>query len=273
MDAQDSPSARPLGKSVHARADRDDPAPAPGANELLAARLATAPGLVRAGPSCWDHARTPIHALSMESAYADPELLRDLGARGAEFAPDVGVEVVVGAETAGVPLAASISLTAALPFAFVRKPGYRGHEIDEPPVRGADVAGRRVLLVDDAISSGTSVERFTASLAGVGAEVVGVFVLVDMRDVADTVSPVAAALRTESVSTYLRVLDLATASGLLDPVLHELTVDAIVNRWTDDDPRWDLLPVTADGPLTLPLRQACPFVGASTPEDTATSRG
>jgi orotate phosphoribosyltransferase len=232
-------------------------------DELLAARLATAPGMVRAGPSCWDHARTPIHALSMESAYADPQLLRDLGARGARLAPDIGAEVVVGAETAGVPLAASISLSTELPFAFVRKPGYRGHEIDEPPVRGADVAGRRVLLVDDAISSGTSVERFSASLAGVGAEVVGVFVLVDMRDVADTVSPVAAALPTDAVSTYLQVLNLATTNGLLDPTLHKLTVDAIVNRWTDDDPRWDLIPVTADGALALPLREACPFTGAS----------
>ncbi len=58
-------------------------------------------------------------------------------------APDIGVEIVVGAETAGVRLAAAISLSAELPFAFVGKPGYRGHEIDEPPVRGADVAGRR----------------------------------------------------------------------------------------------------------------------------------
>jgi len=94
--------------------------------------------------------------------------------------------------------------------------------------------------------------------------VVGVFVLVDMRDVATTVSPAAAALPTGAVSTYLQVLDLASASGLLDPALKKLTVDAIVNRWTDDDPRWDLLPVTADGPLALPLREACPFVGAST---------
>ncbi|HET7049802.1 MAG TPA: phosphoribosyltransferase family protein [Solirubrobacteraceae bacterium] len=209
----------------------------------------------------------------MESAYADPQLLRDLGVRGARFAPDIGVEVIVGAETAGVPLAASISLTAELPFAFVRKPGYRGHEIDEPPVRGADVAGRRVLLVDDAISTGTSVERFTASLVGVGAEVVGVFVLVDMRDVAATVSPAASALATESVSTYLQVLDLATANGLLDPALHKLTVDAIVNRWADDDSRWDLLPVTDSGSLTVPLRDACPFVGASPLTDTATSHG
>ena len=211
----------------------------------LAARLATAPGLVRAGAASWDGGRTPIHPLSLESAYADPALLRDLGTRGAQFARHLGVDVVVGAETAGVPLAAAVSLAGRLPFAFVRKPGYRGHEVDEPAVRGANVAGRRVLLVDDAISSGASVERFAAALAGVGAEVVGVFVLVDMRDVADAVSPVAAALPTESVSSYLQVLDLAAAEGLLDATVHALTVDASINHWADDDPRWDLLPLAA----------------------------
>ncbi len=211
----------------------------------LAARLATASGLVRPGAAHWDGDRTPIHPLSMESAYADPELLRDLGARGARFAQDLDVDVVVGAETAGVPLAAAISLASGLPFAFVRKPGYRGHEIDEPQTRGADLEGRRVLLVDDAVSSGTAVERFTAALAGAGAEVVGVFVLVDMRDVATSVTSTAAALPTESVSTYLEVLSLATAKGLLDPAVHELSVDALVNHWTDDDPRWKLLPAAA----------------------------
>jgi orotate phosphoribosyltransferase len=214
-------------------------------DQSLATRLAIAPGLVRAGAGRWDDARTPIHPLSVESAYADPQLLWDLGARGARFAHELGVDVVVGAETGGVPLAASVALAGGLPFAFVRKPGYRGHEIDEPPVRGADVAGRRVLLVDDAIASGTSVERFAASLAGEGAEVVGVFVGVDMREVADSVSSVAAALPTESVATYLQVLTLAAANGVLDPAVHELSVDAIVNQWTEDDPRWDLLPVAA----------------------------
>jgi orotate phosphoribosyltransferase len=244
MHPRDSRAAVLIGEPLRARPGCDD-SPLRGPDQVLAARLAAAPGLVRPGASCWDHARTPIHALSMESAYADPQLLRDLGARGARFAQTVGVEVVVGAETAGVPLAASISLAGELPFAFVRKPGYHGHEVDEPPVRGADVAGRRALLVDDAISSGTAVERFTASLTGVGADVVGVFVLVDMRGVAATVSPVVAALQTDAVSTYLQVLDLATANGLLDPAVHKLAVDAILNRWNDDDPRWDLLPATA----------------------------
>src|SRR6185312_6135460 len=107
------------------------------ADQALAARMATAPGLVRAGAASWDGSRTPIHPLSLESAYADPTLLRDLGARGARFARELGADVVVGAETAGVPLAAAVSLAGGLPFAFVRKPGYRGHELDEPPVRGA----------------------------------------------------------------------------------------------------------------------------------------
>jgi hypothetical protein len=62
----------------------------------------------------------------------------------------------------------------------------------------------------------------------------------------------------------LQVLDLAAANGLLEPTLHKLTIDAIVNRWTDDDPRWDVLPVTADGQLALPLREACPAASTNT---------
>jgi orotate phosphoribosyltransferase len=215
------------------------------AADALATRVATAPGLVRPGAGRFDDGRTPIMPLAVESAYADPVLLQDLGARGARFARELGVDVVVGAETAGVPLAASVAVESGLPFAFVRKPGYRGHEPDEAPVRGAEVAGRRVLLVDDAIWSGTAVERFSAALARAGAEVVGVFVLVDMRDVADTVSPVAAALPSESVTSYLQVLELATANGLLEPVVHDLSVDAMVNRWTENDPRWNLLAAAA----------------------------
>jgi orotate phosphoribosyltransferase len=172
-------------------------------------------------------------------------LLRHLGSRGARFARHLSVDVVVGAETAGVPLAAAVSLAGGAPFAFVRKPGYRGHEPDEPPVRGAQVTGRRVLLVDDAVSSGKAVERFTGVLSREGAEVAGVFVLVDMRDVADTVTRAATTLPTASVSTYLQVLCLATANGLLDPAVYELSVDAIQNRWAEDDPRWDRLPMAA----------------------------
>jgi orotate phosphoribosyltransferase len=210
-------------------------------DDVLAARIVNAPGVLRAGAGCWDRGRTPIHPLTLESAYADPDLLRALGARGARCAREFGVDVIVGAETGGVPLAAAVSLAGGVPFAFVRKPGYRGHEVDEPPVRGAVVSGRRVLLVDDAVSSGASLERFAGELADEGADLAGAFVLVDMRDVAEAVTAVACSVPTDAVSTYLHVLDLAAAGGILAPTVHQLSVDALVNRWAEDDPRWDVL--------------------------------
>jgi orotate phosphoribosyltransferase len=210
-------------------------------DDELAARIVTAPGVLRAGAGCWDRGRTPLHPLTLESAYADPDLLRAIGHRGARCACEFGVDVVVGAETGGVPLATAVSLAGDIPFAFVRKPGYRGHELDEPPTRGAVVRGRRVLLVDDAVSSGASLERFAAELADEGAELAGAFVLVDMRDVAEAVTPVACSVRTDAVGTYLHLLDLAADAGILAPTVHQLSVDALLNRWAEDDPRWEVL--------------------------------
>ena len=208
----------------------------------LVARLATVPGLVRPGIAHWDmKTRLPLHPLSNENAYGDPQLLHDLAEPGATFAHRLRADVIVGAETGGIPLATAVALTGDLPFAFVRKPGYIGHEDHEPRVRGASVAGRRVLLVDDAVSSGTALEAFADELQNEGANLIGVFTLVDMRDVATSVAPIATTLPIESIATYLDVLAAATDHGVLDPATHQLAVDALVNHWTDEDPRWTLL--------------------------------
>ena len=223
-------------------ADRTRLTAVPTARTDLVTRLAAVPGVVRPGISHWDmKTRLPLHPLSIENAYGDPRLLHDLATPGATFAKQLDVDVVVGAETGGIPLAAAVALAGDLPFAFVRKPGYVGHEDHEPRVRGAAVAGRRVLLVDDAVSSGTALEAFADELQAEGAILVGAFTIVDMRDVADSVTPTAATLPIESVATYLEVLDAATEQGVLDPAVHQLAVDALVNHWTNDDPRWALL--------------------------------
>jgi orotate phosphoribosyltransferase len=99
------------------------------------------------------------------------------------------------------------------------------------------------LLVDDAVSSGASVERFSAALADVGAEVAGVFVVVDMRDVAPNVADVACALPIAAATTYLELLDVATANAVLEPDVRDLSVQAMVQHWTADDPRWQQLPL------------------------------
>ncbi|GAA3644025.1 orotate phosphoribosyltransferase [Microlunatus ginsengisoli] len=208
----------------------------------LVAQLATVPGLVRPGTSHWDHTdRLPLHPLSVENAYENPALLRTLAARGAGIAERMDAEIIVGGETGGIPLATAISLTAGLPFAFVRKPGYVGHEDHEPRVRGAAAAGRRVLLVDDAVSTGNAIDAFAAELRNEGATVVGVFTVVDMRDVSNPINPAAAALPIHSITSYLTLLDAATDQGVLNPTTHDLAVDALLNNWNDDDPRWQYL--------------------------------
>ena len=212
----------------------------------LVTRLATVPGLVRPGIAHWDmKTRLPLQPLSNENAYGDPRLLHDLAEPGATFAHQLDVDVIVGAETGGIPLATAVALAGDLPFAFVRKPGYVGHEDHEPRVRGASVTGRRVLLVDDAVSSGTALEAFADELQSEGAILIGVFTLVDMRDVATSVAPIAKTLPIESIATYLDVLTAATDHGILDPATHRLAVDALVNHWPDKDPRWTLLPQAA----------------------------
>ena len=207
----------------------------------LAARLVTAPGVVRPGAGCWDRGRTPIHPLTLESAYADPGSTPRPRDPGCAIRARPGVDVVVGAETGGVPLAAAVSLAGGVPFAFVRKPGYRGHEVDEPPVRGAEVRGRRVLLVDDAVSSGASLERFAAELADEGAELAGAFVARRHARRGGSGGPVRL-LGGDGVGQHVSARA-RPRRGSWHPRshLHELSVNAIVNRWAEDDPRWEAL--------------------------------
>ena len=62
-----------------------------------------------------------------------------------------------------------------------------------------------------------------------------------MRDVTDSVVPLARTLPIEAVGTYLEILAAATRYGVLDPAVHDLAVDALTHHWRDDDPRWSLL--------------------------------
>ena len=108
------------------------------------------------------------------------------------------MDVIVGVENAGIPLAAAVSLASGLPFAFVRSLATWDTKTTNRE-SGASVSGQRVLLVDDAVSQGGTIEKFTLELRE-RATVVGVFCVVDMRDVAPSLTPTATALPIESIA-------------------------------------------------------------------------
>ncbi len=109
----------------------------------------------------------------------DPELLREVVANAVPLIPH-GTEVLAGLELGGVPVATALSLATGLPASFVRKSAkaYGTAKLAE----GADVAGRRVLVIEDVITTGGQVVTSTEDLRKLGAQIDRVLCVIDRSD-------------------------------------------------------------------------------------------
>lgn len=101
---------------------------------------------------------------------ADPILLKRVAAEMVSLLPD-GAEVLAGLELGGVPIATAMSLQTGIPAAFVRK---KAKDYGTClAVEGADVRGKRVVLIEDVITTGGAVADATRQVRLAGAEVLG----------------------------------------------------------------------------------------------------
>ena len=103
-------------------------------------------------------------------------MLGAVAARLAALVPP-GTEVLAGMELGGVPVVTALSLATGLPAAFVRKQAkrYGTAKLAE----GADVDGRRVLVVEDVITTGGDVVRSATQLRELGGVVESVLCVID----------------------------------------------------------------------------------------------
>ena len=88
-----------------------------------------------------------------------------------------GTEVLAGLEMGGIPLATMLSHFSGLPAAFVRKAAkpYGTARISE----GAEVAGKRVLIVEDVVTSGGQTVLSASALRKLGAVVTHAACVID----------------------------------------------------------------------------------------------
>ncbi|WP_406361607.1 orotate phosphoribosyltransferase [Streptomyces sp. NBC_01579] len=95
-------------------------------------------------------------------------LLDEIAQRMAPLVPS-GTEVLAGLEMGGIPVVTALGRHTGLPCAFVRKQAklYGTCRFAE----GAEVVGRRVLVVEDVVTSGGQIVLSTADLRGLGAQV------------------------------------------------------------------------------------------------------
>lgn len=132
---------------------------------------------------------------------ADPVLLDDIAGQLAHLVPP-GIEVLAGLEMGGIPVVTALARHTGLPCAFVRKQAkpYGTRRLAE----GADVAGRRVLVIEDVVTSGGQIIASTADLRELGARATQAMCVIDREQGG------AAALAAEG----MELLSLLTAGDL-----------------------------------------------------------
>ena len=107
---------------------------------------------------------------------ADPPLLRDIAEAMAPLVPG-SIDGLAGLELGGIPIVTVLSQVSGLPALFVRKKAkdYGTCRLAE----GGEVAGRRLVVVEDVVTTGGQVLLSCAELRELGATVDTVLCVID----------------------------------------------------------------------------------------------
>ena len=105
-----------------------------------------------------------------------PELLMEIARQMEALIPEE-VDALAGLEMGGIPVATLLSQVSGLPTLFVRKEAksYGTCKLAE----GGDIAGRRLVIVEDVVTSGGQILLSVKELREMGAEITDVLCVID----------------------------------------------------------------------------------------------
>lgn len=141
------------------------------------------------------------------------------------------IEVVAGVESAGIPHSAALAFTAGLPSVFVRKEP-KDHGLGRR-IEGGDVGGRRVVLVEDMVTTGGSSLAAVAALREAGAVVEDCLAIVSYGFVQADSAFAEARVALRVLTSIERVIAEAEAAGRL-----ARASAAVVRAWLADPAGW-----------------------------------
>ena len=106
----------------------------------------------------------------------DPVMLRSISEHMADLVPN-GIDALAGLEMGGIPVATLLSQKTGLPTLFVRKQAktYGTCKLAE----GGDIVGKKLLIIEDVVTSGGQILLSVKELRGLGAQVDTVLCIID----------------------------------------------------------------------------------------------
>ena len=186
-----------------------------------------------AAPKLWSEVIGMLAEVACRSALKRAGYTFDSGGGAGAEGSAIEAEVVAGVAVGGIPHSTAVALQAGLPSCFVRKQAKehgRGKAIE-----GAEVEGRKVVLVEDVITTGGSSLDAVASLKEAGAEVVGCVAIAgyDLDGASDKFAESGVPLRL--LVTFPAMLEAAETSGSFP----QGAIDE-ARRWHQDPHGWSL---------------------------------
>lgn len=121
----------------------------------------------------------------------EPALVAEVADRIHSMMPQ-DADIIITVEAMGIPIGTALSLATGLPLAIVRKRPYllpgevvinqeTGYSRGELYLNGIK-KGDRVVVVDDVISTGGTLNALCHALSGIGAKIAGIFIVVGRNE-------------------------------------------------------------------------------------------
>jgi len=138
-------------------------------------------------------------------------------------------DVIAGVEAAGIPHSAALGFHLVKPSVFVRKKT-KDHGIKKM-VEGGEVSGKKVLLVEDLVTTGGSSLRSIEALCSEGATVTDCLVIVNYGFPESVKAYKKSGIKLHELTPFSAILDEAIARGLLNIGTRRSVESWLVDPW------------------------------------------
>ena len=145
---------------------------------------------------------------------------------------DPGSLVIAGVESAGIPHSSALAYHLGQPSVFVRKAA-KDHGLTQR-IEGGDVTGRRVVLVEDMVTTGGSSLSAIEALRGGGAVAEHCLAIITYGFSEATAAFAEAGVSLTTLTTFEVVVEQALERGVIDGAEARL-----VREWLADPHGWD----------------------------------